>query len=239
MFETIDFSIIGVDEAGRGPLFGPVVAAAVYFPGRELIEDVDDSKALDEERRERLYEIIVNKAIYGIGTATPEEVDILNIFHATELAMNRALDSLAEKVQIGTVLVDGKNLKLKYPAKCVVHGDSKIYQIAAASIVAKVYRDRLMRQFHEKFPRYGLERNKGYPTPEHLEALKKCGPTPFHRLSFEPVLKLLTFERLKIWVESGEISFDRYNKLVTLLEVDLFGNTRYGIEKRRKSRGGK
>lgn len=236
MFEMIDFSIVGVDEAGRGPLFGPVVAAAVYFPEGEVIEGISDSKVLDEEKREELYEIIVSRAICGIGIATPEEVDLLNIFHATELAMNRALDSLAEKVQIGKVLVDGKNLKLNYPATCVVKGDAKIYQVAAASIVAKVYRDRLMYEFHEKFPHYGLRQHKGYPTKEHIEALEKYGPTPFHRLSFEPVLRLLTLEKLNGWLEMGDISLGRYNKLVALLEVDLFGNTKRRTEKRRKSR---
>lgn len=234
MFETVDFSIIGVDEAGRGPLFGPVVAAAVYFPERTLIEGITDSKTLSEEKREYLYELITSNSFYGIGIATPEEVDLLNIFHATELAMNRALEVLAKKVQIGTVLVDGKNLKLAYPSRCVVKGDARVYQIAAASIVAKVYRDRLMREFHKKFPHYGLEKHKGYPTQEHLEALKRYGPTTFHRLSFEPVLQLLSLERLNLWLKAGDISSERYSKLIELLEVDLFGNTKHRAKKRRK-----
>lgn len=224
--KAIDHSIIGVDEAGRGPLFGPVVAAAVFLDKDVYIEGIDDSKKLSEKKRNELYEIIFSRAKFGIGLATPEEIDLHNIFHATELAMNRALELLSQFVEIRNVFVDGKNLKLNYPATCIVKGDGEIYQISAASILAKVTRDKIMKKFDLQFPQYKLSVHKGYPTEEHIELLKIYGPTPFHRLTFEPVTEMLSVELLDSWLREGLISEERYKKVSSLLEVDLFGNLR-------------
>lgn len=229
----IDYSIIGVDEAGRGPLFGPVVAAAVYFDEGVYVEGIADSKALSEKQREELYNEIFARAKFGLGLATPEEIDLYNIFHATELAMNRALKILSQFVEIKNVFVDGKNLKLEFPAVFVVKGDSKIYQISAASILAKVTRDKIIEKFHFQYPEYNLIKHKGYPTQEHLELLKKYGPTPFHRLSFEPVISLVSKSLLDDWFDKGLITEPRYRHLLNLLEVDLFGNTRRAKRKAR------
>lgn len=222
----INYKIIGVDEAGRGPIFGPVVAAAVYFDDGTLIEGVTDSKKLSEEKREELYEKLFLSAKFGIGIATAEEIDMYNILHATEIAMNRALEILAQYIEIKEVYVDGKNLRLNFPCKCVVKGDEKIYQISAASILAKVTRDRLMRKFDEQFPQYGLSKNKGYPTTEHIKALREYGPTPYHRLTFDPVFNMISKSLLDKWLSERLISLERYKLLLDSMEVDMFGNTR-------------
>ncbi|MCS7174847.1 MAG: ribonuclease HII [Pseudothermotoga sp.] len=183
-------TIIGIDEAGRGCLAGPVVAAAVI-----LLEPVDvyDSKKLTPKQREILFMRIQTCAKVGVGIATPEEIDVYNILNATKVAMNRALENL--NCPSGFVLVDGKSLKLSQQGVCVVKGDMKSASIAAASIVAKVTRDRLMEQFDKQYPNYGFTRHKGYSTKEHLKSLHRYGPTSFHRLTFKPVLNLLN-ERL-------------------------------------------
>jgi len=233
--KSIDYSIIGVDEAGRGPLFGPVVAAAVYLDEGTYMEGIADSKVLSAKKREEAYNRIVVNAKYGIGLATPEEIDLYNIFHATELAMNRALEILAQYVEIRNVQVDGKNLRLSYPSICIVKGDSKVYQISAASILAKVTRDRIMKKFDSQFPQYGLAKHKGYPTSEHIEALKTYGPTYFHRLTFEPIRKMLNIQLLEEWYHDGKISSERYGLLLDLMGVDVFGNIRIKKRKSRKS----
>lgn len=234
----IDYSIIGVDEAGRGPLFGPVVAAAVYLDEGTYMEGIADSKILSAKKRQEAYERIVVNAKYGIGLATPEEIDIYNIFHATELAMNRALEILAQYVEIRNVQVDGKGLKLSYPSMCIVKVDSKIYQISAASIIAKVTRDRIIEKFDSQFPEYKLAKHKGYPTDEHINALKKYGPTHFHRLSFCPVFQTLDIKLMDRWYLEGLISeqrYQRYRMLLNSVEVDMFGKFR---SRRRKKREG-
>uniref|UniRef100_A0A832MP01 Ribonuclease HII n=1 Tax=Pseudothermotoga hypogea TaxID=57487 RepID=A0A832MP01_9THEM len=184
-------TIIGVDEAGRGCIAGPVVAAAVV-----LLEplDVYDSKQLSAHQRERLFEEIHKCAKVGVGIASEEEIDLYNILNATKMAMNRALENLHYPGAF--VLVDGKSLKLSQQGTCVVKGDRKSASIAAASIVAKVTRDHLMEKFHERYPDYGFYKHKGYPTREHLENLRRYGPTEFHRLTFKPVLEMLTEELL-------------------------------------------
>jgi len=151
--------IAGIDEAGRGPLAGPVVASAVII--KEHIEGIKDSKVLSPERREELFQEILNKAVVGIGLATPEEIDLYNIFHATRIAMNRALENLAEKQDY--VIVDGKWLRLSHPGTCVVMGDKKSESIGAASIVAKVVRDRIMRAYSRVFPSTDSIRTKDIP----------------------------------------------------------------------------
>lgn len=179
----------GVDEAGRGPLAGPVVAAAVILDRRRVPHGIDDSKKLAQADRETLYARITRVAGWGVGIADVEEIDRLNIYHATMLAMVRAVDALG--VDPGMVLVDGNALpKWRYPARAIVSGDALSRSIAAASIVAKVTRDRIMHDHDSVWPGYGWRQNKGYGTAEHRAALVRLGPTPLHRRSFAPVAQL-------------------------------------------------
>jgi len=202
--------IAGLDEAGRGPLAGPVVASAVIL--EEPIEGVFDSKSLPPKERERLFEAITRRGKVGIGLATPEEIDVLNILNATKLAMERALKALGEEVDF--LLVDGRHLKLSKPGVCVVKGDMKSLSIAAASIVAKVIRDRVMRAYSRVYSGYGFEHNFGYPTREHRDAIEKLGPTPFHRLTFSGVLEIVDDLTLSRWLEEGRIGFQRYSAVL-------------------------
>lgn len=183
--------IVGVDEAGRGPLAGPVVAAAVVLDRKRCPRGIDDSKKLCLEARETLYGKLQQVARVGVGIATVEEIDRFNIFWATMLAMTRAVEALGlEELGQGggMVLVDGNRLpRWSYPSKAIVGGDAKSRSIAAASIIAKVTRDRMMADYCEAHPGYGWRTNKGYGTPEHVEALERLGPTPLHRRSFAPV----------------------------------------------------
>ena len=180
---------VGVDEAGRGPLAGPVVAAAVVLDRRRVPRGIDDSKKLCGEAREALYTRITRVAGWGVGVVDVEEIDRLNIYHATMLAMSRAVDALG--VEPGMVLVDGNALpKWRHPARAIVSGDALCRSIAAASIVAKVTRDRMMIAHDEAYPGYGWRQNKGYGTAEHREALGRLGITPLHRRSFAPVAQL-------------------------------------------------
>lgn len=182
--------VAGVDEAGRGPWAGPVVAAAVVLDAARLPDDlaaaIDDSKALSRPRRERVFALLPSVASIGVGAATVAEIDQLNILQATLLAMQRAIADLG--VVADLVLVDGKQVpQLAVPARAVVDGDAKSLSIAAASIVAKVTRDRLMVDLDRQYPGYGWERNAGYGTAEHRAALARLGPSPEHRRSFRPV----------------------------------------------------
>ena len=172
----------GMDEAGRGPLAGNVVAACVIMPPEPLIEWVDDSKKLSEKRREAVYEEIMKTALFvGVGQASPEEIDRLNILNATKVAMRRA----AEGAQAQIYLIDaGKGLGLDGEERPIIHGDAVSYSIAAASIVAKVTRDRQMLEADRLYPQYRFARNKAYGTKEHIEALQQYGPCPLHRRSF-------------------------------------------------------
>jgi len=176
--------ICGVDEAGRGPLAGPVYAAAVILPDNLEIPGLDDSKKLTDKRRRELMPIIKEKAIaYGIGVATEKEIDDINILQATFLAMQRALDQLAGKADFA--LIDGNREKdFGLPVMTVVKGDSRSANIAAASILAKVSRDDYMEQMAQKYPEYGFEIHKGYGTKAHYEALRTYGHCPLHRLTF-------------------------------------------------------
>lgn len=179
--------VAGVDEAGRGPLAGPVVAAAVILDDQKPIAGLRDSKILSERKREALFDEIRAKALcVSIAEATVEEIDQLNILHATMLAMQRAV--MALRLPPKLVLVDGNRLpKLPMPAEAIVKGDAKVKAISAASILAKVHRDRLCSHLHEQWPEYGFAQHKGYPTAEHLAALQRHGATPMHRKSFGPV----------------------------------------------------
>ena len=183
--------IAGVDEVGRGPLVGAVVTAAVILDPARPIAGLADSKKLSEKRRLALYDEIAEKALsWSLGRAEPEEIDQLNILHATMLAMQRAVNALA--VTPDFVLVDGNRCpSLPMACQAVVKGDSLVAEISAASIMAKVTRDREMAQLDRLYPHYGFARHKGYPTPVHLEMLRQYGPTSQHRCSFAPVCNAL------------------------------------------------
>ncbi|MCK6425394.1 MAG: ribonuclease HII [Burkholderiaceae bacterium] len=179
--------VAGVDEAGRGPLAGPVVAAAVILDDQQPIAGLADSKALTGRRREALFDAIRARALACcIAEASVEEIDRLNILQATLLAMRRAVEGL--RLRPGLVQVDGNRLPvLPMPAEAIVQGDAKVPAISAASILAKVHRDRLCLELHARFPGYGFDVHKGYPTPAHLAALGRHGASPVHRRSFAPV----------------------------------------------------
>ena len=181
----------GVDEAGRGPLAGPVVAAAVILDELQPIRGLNDSKKLTARARERLFDEIHAKALcFCIAQASVEEIDALNILHATMLAMRRAVEGL--RLRPHKVLVDGNRIPvLRIAAEAIVGGDAKVKAISAASILAKVHRDRLCLQLHEQHPQYGFDGHKGYPTPVHLAALRAHGACPEHRRSFAPVREVL------------------------------------------------
>lgn len=182
--------LAGVDEAGRGPLAGPVVAAAVILDRRRFPRGIDDSKKLRRADREALHDRIRAGAAVGVGIASVEEIDRINIYHATMLAMARAVDALG--IDPAMVLVDGNALpKWSRPARAIVSGDALCRSIAAASIIAKVTRDRLMADYDEAHPGYGWRQNAGYATPQHKAALARLGPCPLHRRSFAPVARLL------------------------------------------------
>jgi ribonuclease HII len=183
--------IAGVDEAGRGPLAGPVIAAAVILNADRTIEGLTDSKQLSESRREELAEIIKQHAVaWAVGRAEVEEIDALNILQASLLAMQRAVAGLGVAPQ--HVMVDGNRCpKLPCPASAIVKGDSLVPAISAASIIAKVTRDKEMLQLDQQYPGYGLQGHKGYPTKKHIEALARLGVSPIHRRTFGPVKKLL------------------------------------------------
>ena len=184
------FGVAGVDEAGRGPLAGPVVAAAVILDLAAIPDGLDDSKLIAIGRRIELFELIVARAQFGVGIASVEEIDRLNILWATMLAMKRAVDALG--CRPAHVLVDGDRVpELDCPATAVVRGDLACMSVAAASIVAKVMRDRMMAQLALSHPGYGWEHNAGYGTPEHLHALARFGATAHHRRSFRPVAEAL------------------------------------------------
>lgn len=181
--------ICGVDEVGRGPLYGVVVAAAVILPEGFDISEIDDSKKLSEKKRVRLAEKIMNEAVYSIATASPEEIDALNILNATKLAMKRAIEGLKEEPEL--ILIDAVKLEDVGIQQCsIIKGDAKSASIAAASIIAKVYRDRLMEEEGKRYPEYGFESHKGYPTKQHREAILEHGVLQDHRRSF--LKKLLT-----------------------------------------------
>jgi ribonuclease HII len=193
---TLHFStsglMAGVDEAGRGPLAGPVVAAAVILDDLQPIKGLKDSKVLTERKRDALFDEIRGKALcFCIAEASVEEIDRLNILHATMLAMKRAVEGL--RLLPAKVLVDGNRLPvLKIPAEAIVKGDAKVQAISAASILAKVHRDRLCVDMHAQWPHYGFATHKGYPTALHLQALREHGASPVHRQSFGPVRQALT-----------------------------------------------
>lgn len=178
-------AVVGVDEAGRGCLAGPVVAAAVMLPKGARLPLLNDSKKLTPKNREKLFPLIQQKALaYGIGVVDQGKIDEINILQAAVLAMHQALDQIKEKM--GVILVDGNYFHPyhKVPHECVIKGDGKYRSIAAASVLAKTHRDHLMIDLHEQYPDYGWNQNMGYPTKAHRQAIAKVGTTPYHRQSF-------------------------------------------------------
>lgn len=192
--------ICGIDEAGRGPWAGPVVAGAAVFLTREvspeLLAQLNDSKKLSAKKREYLYELLrqeeqAGHILCGIGEASAAEIDELNILQATFMAMRRAVENLPQKPDIA--LIDGNRLPKDFPCanECFIGGDGRSYSIAAASILAKVYRDRLMSEMAKQYPHYGFEKNAGYGTKAHIEGLRQYGVTPQHRRSYRPIKEFL------------------------------------------------
>ncbi len=185
----------GCDEAGRGCLAGPVVAAAVILDPNNPIEGLDDSKKITEKKRELLRPIVEEKALaWAVGIVTNEEIDRINILKGSFVAMHRALDQLKPKAKF--IIVDGNRFipYKKLPHECIVKGDGKYQNIAAASILAKTHRDEIMRNLHEQYPHFGWDRNKGYPTKAHRLGIRKHGPTEWHRMSFQLLQPELPFK---------------------------------------------
>ena len=181
--------IAGIDEVGRGPLVGPVVTAAVILPKDFYDERINDSKKLTEKKRELLYDVIMENALsVGIGMSSPEVIDEINILNATKKAMIEAINNLSVKPQ--HLLIDAVKLDIDIPQTSIIKGDAKSESIAAASIIAKVTRDRMMVELDEKYPMYDFKHNKGYGTKKHIEALYQYGPIEEHRKSFAPVSEL-------------------------------------------------
>ena len=178
----------GIDEVGRGPLIGPVVASCVILPVNYHLEGLTDSKKLSEKKRDKFYDILMKDAVsIGIGIVGEKEIDELNIYQATKKAMTLAVDNM--KIKPEHILVDAMPLELDIPTTSIIKGDAKSITIAAASVIAKVTRDRMLEELDKKYPMYDLKHNKGYPTKKHLEALKEYGITKYHRLSYGPVKK--------------------------------------------------
>ncbi len=205
--DEFDGVVAGVDEAGRGPWVGPVVAGCVVFIDRDvhpfLLENLNDSKKLSKKKREKLFEILQEEAQkgyikIGIGQASAQEIDEINILNASFLAMKRAIE--AAQIKPDMVLVDGNRLpkNFAYATTAVVKGDAKSYSISAASILAKVYRDRLMEKMALQYPGYGFEKNAGYGTKAHIEGLKKLGVTPEHRQSYAPIKKFCDNNKVRL-----------------------------------------
>lgn len=194
--------IAGIDEAGRGPLAGPVVAAACIIPLRTVIPFVNDSKQLTAKKRAEIFDFIVNhkKIIWAVGIMSHEVVDEVNIYQATILAMKQAVEKLSLKPDM--LLVDGLKLCCgDIPCEKIIKGDAKSHSIAAASIIAKETRDRIMHEYHVQWPEYGFDSHKGYGTEQHHRALEKFGPCPIHRKSFAPIAKMLGLEVVEELVE--------------------------------------
>lgn len=178
----------GIDEVGRGPLIGPVVTACVVLPKDYILEGLTDSKKLSEKKREKFYDILMKDAIsIGIGIVDEKEIDKVNIYQATKEAMAQAVDNM--KIKPEHILVDAMPLELDIPTTSIIKGDAKSITIAAASVIAKVTRDRMLDELDKIYPMYDLKHNKGYPTKKHLEAISKYGITKYHRLSYGPVAK--------------------------------------------------
>jgi len=187
----------GIDEVGRGPLIGPVVTACVVLPKDFVLEGLTDSKKLTEKKREQYYDYIIEHAVsYGIGIVSPERIDEINIYEATKEAMYMAYNEANKKIKIDYILIDAMPLDLEIPNTSIIKGDSKSISIAAASVVAKVTRDRMMYELDKKYPEYGFGSHKGYPTKKHIEAINKYGLIEGYRKTYGPVKEVI--ERNKV-----------------------------------------
>ena len=185
----------GVDEVGRGPLIGPVVTACCVLPKDFVLEGLTDSKKLSEKKREQFAPYIMEHAIaYGIGMCSPEEIDEVNIYEATKIAMKRAIEEVKKQIPLEHVLIDAMPLSLDIPSTSIIKGDAKSISIAAASVIAKVTRDHMMIELDKKYPQYGFKEHKGYPTKKHLEAIQKYGLIDGYRKTYGPVKDLLEKE---------------------------------------------
>jgi len=214
-------SIAGVDEAGTGPLAGPVVAAAVVFPPRTELPGIDDSKRLDPEQRATAEQTIRAAAAgIGIGVADVSEIDRLNIYQAALLAMRRAVEALPNQPQ--HVLVDARNIPgVEIPQNCFNKGDGINFSIAAASIIAKTHRDGLMNELAHEYPEYGFERHKGYGTPEHQDAIRRLGPSPIHRMSFTFIRELRGEYSEPFYALKDRLESTREHAVLKSLEEEL------------------
>ena len=185
----------GVDEVGRGPLVGPVVAACCVLPKDFILEGLTDSKKLTEKKRDEYYEYLINNALaYAVGEVSPEEIDEINIYEASRKAMIIAIDKVKKQLNLEHVLVDAMPLDIDIPTTSIIKGDAKSISIAAASVIAKVTRDRMMYELDKKYPMYGYKNHKGYPTKKHLEAIKEYGLIEGYRKSYKPVKNIIEGE---------------------------------------------
>ncbi len=191
LYQAGCINIAGVDEVGRGPLIGPVVTACVILPPDFVLDGLTDSKKLSEKKRNLFYDYIINYCVaYGIGSCSPEEIDQYNIYAATKIAMIRAIEEVKKQVKIDHVLIDAMPLDLDIPTTSIIKGDAKSISIAAASVVAKVTRDRMMYELDQKYPMYGFGKHKGYPTKAHIEAIHKYGLIDGYRKTYGPVMEV-------------------------------------------------
>ena len=187
----------GVDEVGRGPLIGPVVTACVVLPKDFVLEGLTDSKKLSEKKRNQYYDYIINNCVaYSIGMCSPEEIDELNIYQASRVAMIRAIEEVKKKIPLDYILSDAMPMDIDIPVKDIIKGDAKSITIAAASVVAKVTRDNIMYELDKLYPEYGFKNHKGYPTKKHYEALNKYGLIDGYRKTYGPVIKILKGEKI-------------------------------------------
>lgn len=187
----------GVDEVGRGPLIGPVVTSCVVLPKDFVLEGLTDSKKLSEKKRDKFYDYIINNCVaYSIGMCSPEEIDELNIYQASKLAMIRAIDGVKKQIPLEYILSDAMPMEIDIPVKDIIKGDAKSISIAAASVVAKVTRDRMMYELDKLYPEYGFKNHKGYPTRKHYDALNKYGLIDGYRKTYGPVIKIMEGEKI-------------------------------------------
>ena len=192
LFEKNINIIGGVDEVGRGPLIGPVVAACCVLPHDFELEGLNDSKKLSEKKREKFYDYIMENCVaYGVGIISPEKIDEVNIYEATKLAMKESIKQVQDKVNLEHVLIDAMPLELDIPTTSIIKGDAKSISIAAASVIAKVVRDRMMIELDKEYPMYGFAKHKGYPTKAHVEAINKYGLIDGYRKTYGPVKDVL------------------------------------------------
>ncbi len=182
--------IAGTDEAGRGPLYGPVVAGCVVLPRDFKLEGLTDSKKLSEKKREKFYDYITKNTIWAVGIVSAKEIDKINIYEASRKAMIMAINEVRKQINVDYVITDAMPIDLDIPVKDIIKGDAKSITIAAASVIAKVTRDRMMLEIDKKYPEYGFKNHKGYPTKKHLEALEKYGLIDGYRLTYKPVEKI-------------------------------------------------